>query len=499
MEYIIPAMHSIASLESLAVIVVGVLLGTLMGAMPGLGPTMAVTLVLPFTFLLGQVPAILLLLALYCSATYGGAISAILINTPGTAASAATCLDGFAMTKRGEADLALGWATVSSVIGGIISCIALLFAAPQLARLALNFGPIETFALITLALTCIAAVSGGSMLKGLIAGAAGIFVSTVGPDPVTGDLRYDFGVFDLSAGLALLPVIIGMFALAEVFDRAVSSAPAIPDAIVRVGIRIPGWSSWKPRVPLLFKASMIGTFIGALPGSGSAIASFISYAEAGRSSPRRAGLGKGEPDGIVASETANNAVTGGALVPTLALGIPGDPVTAVMMSTFLMHGVPVGVRLFADSPVLIYSFFEGLLIINLLLLPAGLICALVLSRVLRVPEPLLMAGVTILALVGALTARNNSFDLFVALGAGVMGFMMRRTGFPVAPLVIGFVLGPQTETYLRTSLLLTDGSFLAFAKQPIALGLFGLTAFFIAIPILRAYFDHRKRDMRKSW
>lgn len=492
MEYLLPAFHMVASVDVLLAIFIGVLVGTVVGALPGLGPTLGVTLALPFTFGMEPTAAIALMLAIYCASTYGGSISAVLINTPGTAASAATSLDGFPMVKDGKADLALGWVTVSSVIGGLLSIIVLALLAPQLAAVALKFGPSQTFALILLAMTCMASVSRGSMIKGLMAGLFGIFLATIGPDPVTGDLRLDFGVFELSAGLSLVPIIVGIFALAEVLDRAAHRHAAVDVGKLKVGFRLAPFVEWRARTGLLFKSSMIGAFVGSLPGTGSAIASFLSYAEAKRTSPRRDRLGHGEPDGIVASEAANNAVTGGTLVPTLALGIPGDSVTAVMMSSFLIHGVSVGVRLFTDSPVMVYSMFESLVVINQLLLVAGILGAQCFTRLLRMPEPLLMGIVTVLSFVGAYSARGNSFDVVVMLGAGVLGFIMRRGGYPVAPLVIGFVLGPAFEENLRTALVLADYKPIALVADPIVLGLLCVTVIFLLAPVLKEYWLARR-------
>jgi len=326
------AIGILLSLEGLLVLVLGTVLGIVLGAMPGIGSTVAVAIVLPFTLTMGQAPAILLLLAVYAGSVYGGSIAAILINTPGTPQSAATCLDGYPMAQRGEAGLALGWATVASVVGGLVSAVVLIFAAPQLAAFALKFGPIETFALILLGMTCIVSVSTGSVVKGLMAGMIGIFLSTVGGDPILGEMRFTFGNWQLFGGFNLLAVVIGVFALSEVFIRATAPTNKVSELVSFNGIVLPSRAMWKGRYRNLSKSVLIGNVVGVLPGTGAATAAFISYAEGRRASPNREGFGKGEPDGIVASEAANNAVTGGALVPTMALGIPGDAITAVMLA-----------------------------------------------------------------------------------------------------------------------------------------------------------------------
>lgn len=484
MDFAIQAFHLVFSLDVLIPIVIGVVVGTVVGALPGLGPTLGVTLALPFTFAMEPTPAIALMLAIYCASTYGGAIAAILVNTPGTAASAATCLDGFPLARRGGADVAIGWATYASVFGGLVSVVILMLAAPQLAAFSLRFGPAQTAALILLALACISSVSPDNTARGLIAGLGGIFAAGVGQDPITGSLRMTGGSFELSAGLSLIAVIVGMFALSEVFVRAADADPAVDVSNLKTGFRFLRLRDMKGRWGNFLRSSIVGTFVGSLPGSGSAIASFMSYALAQRWSPRREEFGNGEPDGIVASEAANNAVTGGALVPTLALGIPGDSVTAVMMSTFLIHGVQTGTRLFSESPVMVYSMYESLFIINLMLIVAGVVGAHAFTRLLRIPEPLLMAGVGVLSLVGAWSARSNPFDIWVAIAFGILGFAMRRNGYPIAPFIIGFVLGKPFEENLRTALILADNSVLKLVSDPLTQSLLVIAALFLVLPFV---------------
>ena len=399
--------------EGIMVLVFGTILGIILGALPGIGSTVAVAIVLPFTLTMSQAPAILLLLAVYAGSVYGGSISAILINTPGTPQSAATCLDGFPMSQRGEAGLALGWSTVSSVLGGIASSILLILAAPQLAAFALNFGPIETFTLILLGMTCIVSVSEGSVFKGLLAGAIGIFLATVGGDPITGEARFTFGDYRLIAGFNLLAVVIGVFALSEVLLRASQKMDGGAGLFKFDGIELPSLSQWSGRIKGLFKSIAIGCGIGVLPGTGAATAAFISYAEARRSSPRKDNFGHGEPDGIIASESANNAVTGGALVPTLALGIPGDAITAVMLATLTLHGIVPGVRLMQENPVLIAAIFAGFFIINILLLPLGMLVSKGAAPLLRISETLMLVAISVLCVVGVYFVRGNPFDLLV--------------------------------------------------------------------------------------
>ena len=491
MENFLPALALILDLGNVVAMFVGTLIGIIVGALPGLGSVVGLTICLPFTFTMEQMPALSVLLGVYCGSVYGGSISAILINTPGTPQSAATCFDGFPMAEQGHADKALGWATVASVIGGLFSCMVLILAAPQLAAIAVKFGPIETFALICLALTCIASVSRDGLVKGLLGGIIGLFCATVGSDPVTGDIRFDFGIFALSSGLDLIAVVVGIFALAEVFarvaERGRKGAPKVHDC----GMRLPAWYEWRPRLGVLVKSCTIGAVVGIMPGTGAATASFISYAETKRSSPRSAGMGAGEPDGIIASEAANNAVTGGALVPTLALGIPGDAITAVMMSTMIIHGITPGVRLMAENAVTVYACFIALVIINFLLLPQGIAVARLFARILKAPEPLLLSMVVVLCLLGTWGVRGNPFDLLVTLAFGMIGYLMRVFGFPAAPVVIGLVLGPQLEMSLRQGLILTDNDFMVFFNYPLAVGLFVVTLVILFLPLFQNLWGRR--------
>lgn len=485
MEHLLPALDLVLNLEVSLAILVGTAFGIVMGALPGLGTVLAITIALPFTFSMGPAPSIALVLAIYCSSVYGGSISAILINTPGTPQSAATVLDGYPMAVRGEADLALGWATMASLIGGLFSTVVLVLAAPRLAQFALSFGPIETFALIALALTCIAGVSRGSMINGLLAGVIGLFLATVGTDNMTGFVRFDFDLFELSAGLELVPVLIGLFALTEVFARLAMPQEGSDGVHSRIGFSIAPLREWLVRWKTLLKSCVIGTAVGILPGTGAATAAFISYSEAKRSGRFREKLGTGEPEGLVASEASNNAVTGGALVPTLALGIPGDPSTAVMMSALIIQGIQPGVRLFTDNPELMYGSFIVLAACNVVMALMGAAAAPALTRLLRLPEPVLLPLVLVLSIVGAYGVRGNPFDLLTALVAGIVGFFLRLAGMPMAPIVIGMVLGPTFEENLRQGLILTDGSFLAFfSGHPIAVVLMAVTGLVLLLALL---------------
>lgn len=458
-------------------VVLGTVLGGIVGALPGLGAVVGITICLPFTFSMEPVSAIALLLGVYAGSIYGGSISSILINTPGTPASAATALEGFVMSKRDEAGLAIGWATTASVFGGLFSCMILLFGAPQLASFALRFGPLETGALILMGLSCISTVSADNMCKGFLSGIIGLSIALVGMDPISGMTRFTFGSFELTAGIDLISVIVGIFAVAEMLSRVDDMArQAVINVVQCAGMRLPSLKAWKGKGWLLLKSSMIGSVVGILPGAGSATAAFISYGEAKRSSVNSKNFGKGEPDGIIAAESANNAVTGGALVPSLALGLPGDPVTAVMLATLILHGVVPGVRLMQDSPVVVYSSFITLALATMLLLPLGWALTKAFAWLLRIPETLLICMILILCVLGTYGVRSSDMDLWVMLGAGVLGVVFRYFSVPAAPLVIGLVLGAQFERAILQSAIVVQGNWWAILNHPIALFLLAASA-----------------------
>ncbi len=484
MENIAAAITQFASFNVLIALIIGCVWGTFAGALPGMGTVAALIVALPFTFSMSTESSVGLFLGIYVTSVYGGSISAILINTPGTPQSAATVLDGYPMARAGRADLAVGWATLSSLIGGIFSLIVLIVAAPLLARVSVAFGPAAIFALILFALTCIAWVSRASPAKGLMAGMIGLFLTTIGPDDLTGYTRFDFGLSVLAGGLSLIPVLIGLFALSEVFYRAAYFFMSKPPDVTNVGFRLPAFADIRIRVWQFLQSSVIGTFIGILPGTGATAATFVSYSELRRTSPRSKNFGKGEPDGIIASEASNNAVTGGALIPTLALGIPGDGGTVVLLGVLTIQGVVPGFDLINNNPQILIGAFLVVLVANFIMFGIGAAGAKLFARILTAPEPLLMGMILLFSLVGAFVVRGNTVDIMVAVVAGIIGLILRLAKYPIAPIVIGMALGKIFEAKLRQGLISSSGNIVEFLIDPIALFIFALTAVVVLLPVI---------------
>lgn len=476
MENLALAVTQFATFGVLVAMCVGCFWGTLAGALPGMGTVAALIVALPFTFGMSTESSIALFLGIYVTSVYGGSISAILINTPGTPQSAATVLDGYPMAQQGKADLAIGWATVASFAGGIFSLIILIFAAPSLAKVSVAFGPAAIFAIIIFSLTCIAWVSTGSTVKGLLGGAIGLWLTTIGPDDLTGLTRFTYGSDALRGGLSLIPVLIGLFALSEVFHRAAFYFSAKPAEVRNVGFRLPAWPEITLRWPQFLRASTIGTFIGILPGTGATAAAFVSYSEIKRTSPRREDMGKGEPDGLIASEASNNAVTGGALIPTLALGIPGDGGTVVLLGVLTIQGLTPGYDLINNNAHILTGTFLMLLVANFIMFGIGMVSARLFGRILNMPEPVLLAMILMFSLVGAFVVRGNGVDVITCVIAGIAGVVLRFANYPVAPIVIGMALGKTFETKLRQGMISAKGDFITFLSDPIALTILAVTA-----------------------
>lgn len=450
--------------------------GVILGALPGLGATTGAALLLPFTLTMDPVSAIAVLTTIYVSATFAGAITAILINTPGTAAAAATCLDGYPLAQRGEAGRALGIAVVASTIGGIFSVIILAIGAPLLARVAYEFRPPEYFALTIFGLSMLASISAGGAVKNLIGGLFGVWLATIGADATTGVERFMFGNYELYEGLHFIPVLIGMFALSELLVQS-KTLNQIMEQVSMKAIKLPSIADYKKIWKTVLRSCGIGSFIGVLPAEGATVASMIGYSEAKRWSKNPEEFGKGAIEGIAGAEAANNAATGGAMVPTLVLGIPGSGTTAVILVGLMVHGLRPGPHLFTEQLDKVYSIFGAMFVANVMFFALGLFAAKLFARVTLVPRGILWPIVFAFSVIGAYSLAQSMLDVYVALIFGVIGYLFRRFGFAVAPVAIGLILGEMVETNLQNSLKMFDGQWWQIMTQPLA-------AFFLVLAVL---------------
>lgn len=419
MEDVIKGLTLIFEFQNIALIFGGVLVGVLVGALPGLSSPMAIALLMPFTISLDPIASISMMAALYCAGTFGGSITAILINAPGAPPAVATALDGYQMAKNGEPGRALGLAAVASVFGGLFSIIIFLIATPVLADIALQFGPVEYFGLSIFALSMLAAMSGKSSIRNLIAGVLGVLVSTIGVHLATGVERFEFGIQELSDGIKFVPVLIGLFAVSELFKQS-EKLNNVVERIHAKALKLPTWKELNKLKYTILRSSGIGTFIGILPAEGSTVAAIMGYNEARRWSKNKELFGKGSPEGIVGPEAANNAAAGGAMVPTLALGIPGSGSTALILAALIMHGFRPGPYLISETPEFVYAIFGAMLIANFGFLFIGLVGAKFFSLIAFIPRKLLWPAVFVFSMIGSYSFSSSMFDVWIMLAAGLL-------------------------------------------------------------------------------
>ncbi|SHL04142.1 putative tricarboxylic transport membrane protein [Roseovarius marisflavi] len=453
---------------------IGIVIGVVGGAIPGISATMAVALALPFTFPMQPINGILLLLGVYKGGIFGGSIPAILIKTPGTPASSATILDGHPMAERGEAGRALGMALWASCTADIISNLSLILFAGWLASFALNFGPPEFFALMLFSLTIIAGVSGDSLLRGALSALLGLLLATIGLDLVYGTSRFTFGDPSLMGGLNFIAVLIGLFAIPEVINMVWHPTGHI-GKVQSLGSKWVTFADYKRCFRSIVRGSFIGVFLGSIPGIGAAPAAFLSYSEARRKSPNKANFGKGEIEGVAASEAGNNGVAGATLIPLLALGVPGDVITAIIIGAFMVHGLQPGPMMFVMNVDIIYGLFIGLIFSSGLLLIVGSLAIRGFRPVADIPKRILMPCVLVLCIYGVFAVNNNIFDVGVMFVMGWVGFVMSRYHIPAAPFLIAFILGPLLEDNFRQAMLMSGGSPEILLRGPITWFFWALT------------------------
>lgn len=470
-EYLSIVLQNIANPLNILVMILGVALGIVVGALPGLNATLAVALLLPFTFGMTPEAGMLLLIGTYCAAIYGGSITAVLINTPGTPASVATAIDGYQMTKQGDAVKGLAISLRSSVIGGLLSGLALMFIEPLISKYALKFGPPEFFALTFFGLTIISSVSGKSIAKGLVMAGFGLLFSTVGLDAVEGLQRFLFNQDFLLGGISIVSALIGVFAVAEVFNQIEKRAKAIvSDDIVKLDKdKKYTWKEYLRLWPTILKSSIIGIIVGATPGTGGAIASFISYRVAKGTSKHPEKFGHGAEEGVCASETGNNATTGATLIPMMTLGIPGDTVTAIMLGALTIHGLRMGPQLFKTNGALVYTIIAGFFVVNILMYFEGKIAIKFFANIVKIPSSMLLPIILVLCLIGGFSSTNTIAGIGITLFFGIFGYVLGKFDFPMPPLLIALVLGTLTEVSFRQSMLISDNNLVIFFSRPIAL------------------------------
>ena len=493
MEYIMEAIPLVFSPQALMISIFGVVVGILIGSLPGLSSTMGVALFIPITYGMKPSDGLILLGAIYMASTYGGSISAILIKTPGTPSAVITAIDGYELTKQGKGGEALSMSTIASTVGGIISCVALLFLSPLLAKLVTSFGAPEMFLLSILGLTIIVGLSKKSIVKGLLAGILGMLVSTVGIDSITGEYRYTFEMVELFGGLSTVAIVIGVFSASQVFNLASQKRATIQyEYDANQKLNMVSKKDLNKNWFNMFRSGVIGTLVGILPGAGVSIASALSYNAAKNVSKEPDLFGEGSLEGVCASEAGNNGVVGGSLIPLLTLGIPGNAVSAVFLGGLIIHGLRPGPQLFTDHGAITYSLFLGLIVATLIMCLVGLVAAKYFAKVSTVPTNVLGPIIMTLCVIGAYSVANSTFNIYTMFIFGLIGFGMAELDYFPAAFILGLVLGPIAESEFRRSLLSSKGSYSIFLSSPICIGLVISIVFFVFYPYIKDIFLKNK-------
>jgi putative tricarboxylic transport membrane protein len=474
---------------------IGCLVGTLVGVLPGVGPLAGISLLLPVTYGLDATRALVMLAGIYYGAMYGGSTTSILMRIPGEAASVMTCIDGYAMARRGRAGPALTIAAVGSYVAGTVSVIALMFLAPPLAAFALRFGPPEYFALLLLGLLVLAYMNTASMLKGLAMAGLGLLLGMIGIDQMSGYFRFAYGLTELADGIGVVPVAVGLFGVAEILLTAGQKQP--PD-VIRPRLRdlLPSRQEWRAAHLPIWRGTGLGFLIGIIPGSAHVISTFVSYAIERRVSKRPEEFGRGAVAGVAGPEAANNAATSGAFVPMLALGVPGAPVAALLLAAMMVHGVSPGPLLIQQDPRLFWGFIASMYVGNVILLILNLPLVGLFVNLLRVPYPVLYPIVLVCSILGVYAVNRSLVDVWIMLAMGALGYLLRKLDFETAPIVLGLVLAPMVELSLRQSLAMSAGSYAIFVTRPIAVVLLatGLLLVVLALrPLISRTMDWRAR------
>lgn len=494
-DVLVQAFGLVTQPYTLGVMLLAAMFGLFVGSMPGLTATMATALLIPFTFFMDPVPAISVIVTAVATAIFAGDIPGALLRIPGTPASAAYCDETYAMTRKGLAERALGIGLVTSVIGGLVGAVVLSFSAPFLAKFAIKFSSFEYFWLACLGLSCAVIISSGSTIKGFVSLLIGLFIATIGIDGTAGHPRFTFGNVELMAGISFIPAMIGMFAISEVLRYVASThkpltMPNHPPSPVFRGLG-PILRKYKMNI---VQGSGLGAIIGILPGAGADIAAWISYALAKKRSKTPEKFGTGHPEGLVAAGADNNASIAGAWVPAIVFGIPGDSITAVVIGVLYMKGMNPGPMVFIQSPELIYAVFMAFFLANLALLPLGFAAIRMSRQVLRVPQRILMPIILMFCVVGAFAINNTVFGVTLMLALGILAYIMEENGFPVAPAILGIVLGGMVEDNFMSSMIKADGELMGFFSRPIAATLGVVTILLWMTPLLLALWRRARRS-----
>jgi putative tricarboxylic transport membrane protein len=480
---LLPGMAILIEPAMVGVILLGTLIGIIVGALPGLSGSTTAALLLPLTITMSPVAAVAFLGSIYCAANYGGSITAILVNAPGDPSSSATTFDGYPLAAQGKAGLALGISAISSAIGGVVSVFVLIVATPLLAKFAYNFGPPEYFALALFGLSMLGAVGGDVGLKNLISGTIGLLLATIGIELTTGIERFTFGIPELTDGLGFVPVLTGLFAMSELLVM-ISQRHLKIELLAFEAAKLPTRADFRKSAKSITIGCIVGTIIGILPALGATASALLAYNESKRWSKYKHEFGKGSIEGIAGPEAANNAAVGGAMVPTLALGIPGSTTAAIILAGMIIQGVRPGPHLFTEQPEFLYAVFASMLGANIIYLWLGLVAAKLFARISLIPPSFLWPSVFVLCVIGAYAPNQTMIDVWTMLIFGVVGYLMRRHGFSPAPLVMGLVLGQMVEESLKQSLVMFDQSWAGFFRRPMVVALFAITALSVGWPLL---------------
>lgn len=477
-----------------ALIFGGTVVGVIFGAMPGVSASMAVALALPFAYVLDPVVAIAFLCAVYCSSITGGGITAILFKIPGTPSNAPTTFDGYPMAQRGEAGKALGYSLIASAFGGLVAAFAMALVSPQLAAVALKFGPGELFAVSFLGLSVLSCLDSGNIVKTLISGLIGLFIATIGMDPMLGINRFTWGSDILTSGVEMIPIMIGLFAITEVLKQTEKKKEIGKDTGngTKLKTNIPSLREFLAVKWVMIRTSILGTVVGILPGAGATIASFLAYTVEKKISKRSDEFGTGIADGIVASETANNAATGGAMVPLLSLGIPGGNAAAIMMSALVLKGVQVGPLLIKTQPEYLSSVFGSMLVTNIIMVIVSLLVAKVFAKILAIPYSILGPVIIMLATIGSYAMKNSTGDVILMAFAGIIGYAFVKLGFSAAALVLGLVLGQMCESNFRRAYTIANGNMGDAFSGPITIVLLFACFAMLVYPIVKPLIMKKK-------